>query len=97
MKYTETTAKKGMTQYKNGYGKNDKDWGFLHEINYDDKRALKEVIETLFGKLEKSEKAVEDLKSQFKERVDQLELEYNKRLERIEKAFEQNIKEWLSI
>jgi len=46
---TETTAKKGMTRYKKGHSKNEFDYDFLQSINYDDKRLLKEVIETLFN------------------------------------------------
>lgn len=94
---TETTAKKGMVKYKNGHSKLEFDYGFLNEINYDDKRQLKEVVETLFGKIKGLEELNKYLEETFKNRIDQLEKEYNERLERIEKAFEQNIKEWLSV
>ena len=94
---TETTAKKGMVRFKKGHSKLEFDFGFLNEINYDDKRTMKEVVETLFGKIDKLENLVKELSIQHKDKVDQLEKEYNERLERIETAFEQNIKEWLSI
>jgi hypothetical protein len=97
MKYTETTAKKGMVKYKKGHSKLELDYGFLNEINYDDKRQLKEVVETLFGKIKELEKLNKSLEETFKNRVDQLEKEFSERLERIEQAFEQNIKEWLSV
>lgn len=94
---TETTAKKGMVRYKKGHSKLEFEFGFLNEINYDDKRTMKEVVETLFGKIDKLENLVKELSVQHKDRIDQLEKEYSERLERIEQAFEQNIKEWLSV
>ena len=36
---TRTTAKKGMVEYKKGHAKEDFDFGYLSDINYDDKRA----------------------------------------------------------
>jgi hypothetical protein len=46
---TKTTAKKGMIEFKTGHAKLDFDYDYLQSINYDDKRKLKEVIETLFN------------------------------------------------
>ncbi len=59
---TETTAKKGMVHYKNGLSKTDFDFGFLKDINYDDKRTLKEVVETLFNLGKGYEKEIEAMK-----------------------------------
>lgn len=51
---TETTAKKGMVRVKTGHTKNDFDFKFLKDINYDD-RELGVVIETLFNNMKKME------------------------------------------
>jgi hypothetical protein len=56
---TELTAKKGMTRYKSGHSKNDFDFAFLNDINYDDKRKLVDVIEALFGKIKALEESIE--------------------------------------
>lgn len=97
MKLTKTTAKKGMSEYKTGFGKNNYEYGFLNVQNYDEKRYLKEVIETLFGKIDKLEKALEEAKLDYDKRLDQVKTEHGDRLERIELAFENNIKEFLSV
>ena len=94
---TETTAKKGMVRFKKGHSKLEFEFGFLNEINYDDKRTMKEVVETLFNEIKSLKELNKSLDENYKNRIDQLEKEYNERLERIETAFEQNIKEWLSV
>lgn len=56
---TETTAKKGMVKYKTGFSKNDFDYDFLSQVNYDESRKLVSVIEALFGKIKSLEEAID--------------------------------------
>jgi hypothetical protein len=83
MKLTKTTAKKGMSEYKAGFGKNDYEYGFLNVQNYDEKRYLKEVIETLFGKIDKLEKILEGVivdRDKFIEQYNELKKEHDRML-----------------
>jgi len=66
---TKTTAKKGMVEFKNGHSKLDHDYGYLQEINYDDKRLMKEVIETLFSVNKSLGKDIKDIKKHFENEV----------------------------
>ena len=59
---TKTTAKKGMIECKTGHSKLDYDYVYAQEVNYDDKRKLKEVIETLFSVNKSLEKEIEQMK-----------------------------------
>ena len=68
---TRTTAKKGMVEYKKGHAKEDFDFGYLSDINYDDKRELKEVVETLFSKIKGLEKQIDVLTTALNERVEE--------------------------
>lgn len=78
---TRTTAKKGMVEFKIGYAKDDFDFGYLSAINYDDNRKLVQVIEALFGKLEKLDGEIERVKQerdQFMVGYDVLKQEHDK-------------------
>ena len=59
---TKTTAKKGMVECKTGHSKNDFDYVYAQEVNYDDERKLKKVIETLFSVNKSLEKEIEQMK-----------------------------------
>ena len=79
---TETTAKKGMVRVKTGHTKNDFDYAFLKDINYDD-RELGVVIETLFGNIkalkEENTKLREDCEA-FKKDYETLKDEHDRML-----------------
>jgi len=80
---TETTAKKGMLKYKKGHSKNDFDYGYLQEINYDDKRLMKEVIETLFSVNKSLGKEIEQIKldrAEFMVKYNELKKEHDRML-----------------
>jgi hypothetical protein len=45
---TKTNAKRGMVQYKEGYGKDALDWDYISNLPYNDKQVvLRDVIEGL--------------------------------------------------
>ena len=80
---TETTAKKGMVRYKNGFTKNDFDYDFLDKINYDDKRTLKEVVETLFREIKTLKEENTQIKmdrDEFMKKYQTLEIEHDRML-----------------
>ena len=93
---TRTTAKKGMVEYKKGHAHEDFDFGYLSDINYDDKRELKEVVETLFSKIKGLEKQIDVLTTALNERVEEESKKTQEKLDQFNKTFEKNIKEWLT-
>lgn len=79
---TETTAKKGMVRVKTGHTKNDFDFKFLKDINYDD-RELGVVIETLFGNIKSLKEEIANLREDcetFKKAFDTLKNEHDRML-----------------
>lgn len=93
---TETTAKKGMVRYKIGYTKSEFDFDYLQSINYDDKRTLKVVVETLFRENANLKKEMAELDKENKDSMTKLKNEVVIKLEKFDKVFEKNIKEWLT-
>lgn len=92
---TETTAKKGMTRFKTGHGKNDFDFDYLQALNYDDKRTLKQVIETLFTEIKRLKEEVELKDKEIVEMSKKNYEENKKRLDTYDKTFEQSLKDFL--
>jgi hypothetical protein len=83
---TKTTAKKGMIECKTGHSKNDFDYDYLQSINYDDKRKLKEVIETLFSVNTSLAKEIDDMKldrDKFIESYNELKEEHDRMLKNV--------------
>lgn len=93
---TETTAKKGMVRYKTGHSKNDFDFDYLSSINYDDKRTLKQVIETLFTENKNLNEKIETAEKEFSEKLDSLKKEYDDQFTKFEETFEKNIRDFLT-
>ena len=80
---TETTAKKGMVRFKKGHSKLEFDFGFLNEINYDDKRSMKEVVETLFNEIKSLKDEVSKIKvdrDEFYAKYQELQIEHDRML-----------------
>lgn len=75
---TELTAKKGMVRYKTGHGSKDFDYGYLDEINYDDKRKLKQVIETLFTDNKRLVKELDNYKIATNEKLQEMQNKMDK-------------------
>lgn len=77
---TETTAKKGMVRFKSGFSKNDFDYDFLSQVNYDDSRKLVNVIEALFGEIKSMKETINAMKvdrDKFMAKYQTLEIEHD--------------------
>lgn len=93
---TKTTAKKGMLEVKVGYGKEEFGFRFLEDIQFNSETDVKDLI-VLFKKSVKDLKdAIAEQEKTHKEELQRLENLVNERLQKFDKAFEKNIKEWLT-
>lgn len=92
---TKKTAKKGMVEYKVGFNDRDFDYSFLQSINYDDKRLLKDVIETLFKVIENQEKKFLAAQEEIQKSISELEKRNQEKFDAWQNVFEKNVREWL--
>lgn len=92
---TKKTAKKGMVEVKVGFNERDYDYNYLQSINYDDKRLLKDVIETLFKVIENQEKKFLAEQEEVKKSILELEKKNQEKFDSFQKVFEKNVREWL--
>lgn len=93
---TETTAKKGMTRYKTGYSKSDFNYDYVASVNYDEKRTLKQVIETLFNENKSLKEKLVETENNFNEQIEQIKQNYDDKFTKLNETFEQNIKDFLT-
>jgi predicted nucleic acid-binding Zn-ribbon protein len=84
---TETTAKKGMVKYKKDHAKESFDFDYLQEINYDDKRSLKQVVETLFSAIKKQNELLEQQAHEFEARIKEIQEQHTKDMEQLKAVF----------
>jgi len=92
---TKKTAKKGMVEHKVGFSEKEFDYNYLQSINYDDKRLLKDVIETLFKVIENQEKKFLAVEENLKQNIVELENKNQERFDLLQGVFEKNVREWL--
>ena len=92
---TKKTAKKGMVECKIGFSEKDFDYAYLQSINYDDKRLLKDVIETLFKVIENQEKKFLAVEENLRKIIADLENKNQERFDLLQGVFEKNVREWL--
>lgn len=67
MKYTRTTAKRGMVEYKVGDGRDKFDYGFIEELDYNDKLTVKALIQALDQNTEKAHEYIAHLEKRLKQ------------------------------
>lgn len=82
---TRLTAKKGMTEYKKGHGKEDYDYAWLKDIYYDDKTPLSSVLDVLKENIDKH------IESELKLRDDRLN-DIEKEVSKLRKGLEETLK-----